>query len=192
MTMTEQCLIRSRVLATAALALTALLTGCASDPSTARSRTVGAVIDDQVISHSVSNNIADANAALKDARIDASSFKGAVLLVGQVPRGDLRTQAAQVAANTPDVSRVYNELTIGPNASFAVRASDNLITTKVKSQLWAEETIKDSKITVITELGVVYLRGMISREQASLASKVAARIDGVQKVVQLFDIIDAK
>lgn len=190
--MTAKSLIRSRFFAAAALTLTTLLTGCASDPSTARSRTVGTVIDDQVIGHNVSSNIANASTALKDSRIDASSFKGAVLLVGQVPRADLREQAAQIAADTADVTRVYNELTVGPNASFGVRASDNLITTKVKSQLWAEESIKDSKITVATEGGVVYLRGMVSRQQADLASKVAARIDGVQKVVRLFDTIGEK
>jgi osmotically-inducible protein OsmY len=165
------------------------LSGCTStDPSVARSRSVGKIIDDQVVRRTVNANL-NANQALRESRIDIACFNGAVLLVGQVPSEDLRQQAAQIAASTADVARVYNELSVGPNAGFGARSSDNLITSKVKSQLWAEESIKDSKMTVVTESGVVYLMGLVNRQQANLAAQVAQRIDGVQKVMTLFEII---
>jgi osmotically-inducible protein OsmY len=165
------------------------IAGCASNTNEARSRSIGTMIDDQKVEFAVSDAIRNANPYLRDARVVTTSYNGQVLLTGQVPNGELRQQAGQAAANQANVRRVYNELIIAPNATMSVRASDSLLTTKVRSQLWAEESIKDSKMKIITESGTVYLLGLVSREQADLAGRVAQRIDGVQKVVRLFEII---
>ena len=172
-----------------ALALGIGISGCATDSPEARSRSMGTVVDDGAIEFSVGDAVEKANPYLRDARVVVTSFNGAVLLTGQVPNGELRQQASQAAAQQTNVKRVYNELMIAPNASLSVRTTDSLLTTKVKSQLWAEEAIKDSKIKVITESGVVYLIGMVNQKQADLAGQVAQRIDGVQKVVRLFEIL---
>jgi len=44
-------------------------------------------------------------------------------------------------------------------------------------------------MVVLTEAGIVYLMGIVSHEQADLAAKVAQNIDGVQKVVRLFEYL---
>jgi osmotically-inducible protein OsmY len=174
----------------ATVALIALgVAGCASNSNEARSRSIETIVDDQKIEFTVSDAIKKANPYLRDARVVITSFNGQVLLTGQVPNGELRQQAGQAAANQADVRRVFNELTIAPNATLSVRASDSLLTTKVRSQLWAEESIKDSKMKIITEDGTVYLLGLVSRQQADLAGRVTQRIEGVQKVVRLFEII---
>lgn len=175
--------------ATAIIFVMAVVSGCASDSSDGRNRSAGNYIDDKVITHKVINGIEDANPVLADSHLDAYSFNGAVLLVGQIPTEELRTLAAQTAANVPNVRRVYNETTVGPNIGFGAHASDAAITSKVKSQLWAQDSIKDSHMVVLTEEGTVYLMGIVSREQADLAAKVAQNIDGVQKVVRLFEFI---
>jgi osmotically-inducible protein OsmY len=179
---------RTLIIGTALIA-SALLSGCASDSPEARSRSAGNYIDDRVITHKVLSSIEDAHPTLADSHIDIDTFNGAVLLVGQIPSAELRDLAARTAANVPNVRRVYNETTIGPDIGFAAHASDALLTSKVKSQLWAQESIKDSKMVVLTEAGVVYLMGIVSQEQSDLAAKVAQNIDGVQKVVRLFEII---
>lgn len=172
-----------------ALLACAALSGCATDSADARSRSLGTKIDDQVIEHKVDDDIQHANVRMRDAHIDVTSYNGAVLLVGQIQNEELRQLAAQTAANVANVRRVYNELTVGPDNGFAAHASDALITSKVKSQLWAQESIKDGSMVVLTEAGVVYLMGLVSREQATLAAQVAQKIDGVQRVVSLFEII---
>lgn len=177
---------RAAVAATALIALG--LAGCADTPE-ARSRSIGTKIDDSVIERNVVSDIEHSNLKMKNAHFDVTSFNGAVLLVGQMPDEEMRQLAAQTAANVANVKRVYNELTVGPDIGFSAHASDALITSKVKSQLWAQESIKDSKMVVLTEAGVVYLMGIVSRSQADLAAQVAQRIDGVQRVVQLFEII---
>ena len=51
----------------------------------------------------------------------------------------------------------------------------------------AEELIVMVAIKVVTENGVVYLMGSISPQQGDLASQVTRQVDGVQKVVTLFE-----
>jgi osmotically-inducible protein OsmY len=174
---------------TAIVLLIAVASGCASDSSDSRNRSAGSYIDDKVINHKVVSAIEDASPILADSHFDVYSFNGSVLLVGQIPSEELRTLAAQTAANVPNVRRVYNETTVGPNIGFTAHASDAAITSKVKSQLWAQESIKDSHMVVLTEAGIVYLMGIVSHEQADLAAKVAQNIDGVQKVVRLFEYL---
>lgn len=181
----------SKYLAGIATALCLLsAAGCATDPNQARGRSIGTIVDDQTIEFSVSDGIKKADPFLKDARIVVTSYNGSVLLTGQTPNADLRQKAAQAAARQNNVRQVYNELTVAPNATLSVRTSDSLLTTKVKSQLWAQESIKDSKMKVITEGGTVYLLGIVSQQQSDLAAKVTQEIDGVQKIVRLFEIIN--
>ena len=47
-----------------------------------------------------------------------------------------------------------------------------------------------SKIKVVTENGTVYLLGIVSRAEANRATAVAQEVNGVQKIVRLFEYID--
>lgn len=158
-----------------------------SDPG---SRTFGAVIDDHTIETTIGVNIRKADPALDQAHIDVVSYNGIVLLAGQVPREDLRDVAAQVAAKVKNVKRVYNELIVGENASFAAHANDALLTTKIKGKLLGSAHIKDSRVEVTTENGTVFLQGIVTRAEADIATNAVQNTDGVQKVVRLFEYID--
>ena len=46
------------------------------------------------------------------------------------------------------------------------------------------------RVKVVTENGVVYLMGLVTREEAERVAKEAADISGVQRVVRLFELID--
>lgn len=158
-----------------------------SDPG---SRTFGAVIDDHTIETTIGVNIRKADPALDQAHVDVVSYNGIVLLAGQVPREDLRDMAAQVAAKVKNVKRVYNELTVEENASFAAHANDALLTTKIKGKLLGAAHIKDSRVEVTTENGTVFLQGIVTRAEADIATDIVQNTDGVQKVVRLFEYID--
>lgn len=183
----------------APVTLAVLLAGCTtvltqtndkpieSDPG---SRTLGAVIDDQSIETTATVNIRKTDPALERANVVVTSYNGTVLLSGQVPNEELRGRAAQVAASVKNVRRVYNELTVGPNADFTVHSSDTLLTTKVKSRLLAAKGIKDSRVKVVTENGSVFLMGLVTQSEGDIAGKVAQETGGVQKVVRIFEYVD--
>jgi osmotically-inducible protein OsmY len=50
----------------------------------------------------------------------------------------------------------------------------------------ATEDLKSGSIKVVTENGVVYLMGIVKRDQADIAVDIARQVSGVQKVVKIF------
>jgi osmotically-inducible protein OsmY len=52
--------------------------------------------------------------------------------------------------------------------------------------------ISTNDVKVVTSNGVVYLMGMIDPYQAKKTTKAAGEVDGVKKVVTLFDYVSDK
>ncbi|OGT68714.1 MAG: hypothetical protein A3J38_07855 [Gammaproteobacteria bacterium RIFCSPHIGHO2_12_FULL_45_9] len=114
-------------------------------------------------------------------------FNHVALLVGQADTSALRDRAYQIASRTPNVKRIYNEITIESSISKTARMKDSWITTKVRTTLLAEKGLNSSTVTVLTENSTVYLIGMLSRSQAELAVGAAQSVDGVSKVIKVFE-----
>lgn len=118
--------------------------------------------------------------------IEVTVFNSVVLLTGQCPSEDWRQQIEEFAKTTPGVTKVYNQIALQGPTSTLTRTSDSWITTKIKSEMLANENLQSSSIKVVTESGVVYLMGNVTRAQADLATNVARKVTGVQKVVKIF------
>ena len=68
-------------------------------------------------------------------------------------------------------------------------ASDSWITTKAKSKLLAEESLKSLKISVETHKGEVLLSGFVSSaELKAKAGEVVASIEGVKSVKNSIEV----
>ena len=186
-------------LATLTLAsLLTLLSGCATviesinedpiqvDPT---ERSWGNWIDDQTIETIAGVNISKADEAFKQSRIKVVSFNGTVLLIGQVPNGQLKDLAESTVRKINHVSKVYNELTIGTPASILQQSNDTWLTTKIKSKLINSEAIHADRIKVNTEQGAVYLMGLIEPRQAQAAVDIVRNTGGVQKIIKVFEYI---
>ena len=164
----------------------ALLGGCANDPS---KRTVGVFIDDEGLEWTVKGEIRDSDPGFESAHIVVVSYNRVVLLAGQVASEALREKAAEVAQSLQSVRKVHNELTVSGPISFGSRTNDSWLTSKVKSRLiWADEAY-GRKTKVVTENGVVYLMGLLTREQADNAVAVTSKVYGVEKIVRVFEYI---
>lgn len=171
------------------------LSGCIPAALVIGATVGGAVIYDQ---RSVKTIIADKDAGIEainkingspdmqHCHIVVSVFNHVMLLAGQTPTEQQREIAYQLASQIPNVSRIYNEITIERASSMWRRSDDALITAKVKSAMLIKKTLESTQIKVITENGVVYLLGIVSHKQAELATDVARRIAGVKKVVKVF------
>lgn len=130
-----------------------------------------------------------ANPEFADSHIVISSFNQTVLLAGQTPSASLRVQAEKIAKKTPEVLRVYNEITIDDPISLTARSKDSWITGQVKANMIAKKGLESGSIRVVTENRVVYLMGIATREQADLAVNVARHVPHVSKVVKVFRYI---
>ncbi|WP_263142328.1 BON domain-containing protein [Pseudomonas sp. RIT-PI-AD] len=167
----------------ACLAASLILGGCGS-------RTVGKSIDDQFTPSKVSAKIAQTNADLKtNSHIVVASYNGVVLLAGQTPSAELKNQAEQAARSVAGVKKLYNELQVMSPSSVSslARMNDGTITSKIRTQMFADGNIPSSRIKVVTENGLVFLLGLVSHQEADLATRVVQETAGVQKIVKLFE-----
>lgn len=153
-------------------------------------RSFGTYIDDQQLETITKVNIGKAHPGLKAANIDVVSFNGVVLLTGQVPTNELRNLAGATAQQVHSVRQVYNEIQVRGTTSMLARTSDTWLTTKVKSALLTDKEIDSGRIKVVTENGVVYLMGLLTRQEAENAAEKTRTVGGVQKVVKAVEYID--
>lgn len=151
------------------------------------SRSLGSYIDDQIIETKATVNIRKTRPEFEDSHFTVTSHNGIVLLTGQVASEALRQEAAKVADQLKKVRKVHNELSVGEASSMLTRSNDSWLSTKVKSRLSLNEQLDASRIKVVTEQGVVYLMGLVSRSESDIAAKVASETKGVQKVVRVFE-----
>lgn len=126
---------------------------------------------------------------LGNSRILVTSFNRVVLLVGQTPAASLKVLAEKIAQNTPGVVRVYNEISINYPIPISQRTNDSWITSQVRSRMLTTKGLESGSIRIITENSVVYLMGIATHEQANIAVNVARHVNGVSKVVKVFQYI---
>ena len=159
-----------------------------NDPST---RTLGRKIDDSIIETKVEVNIAKAHPELESAsHILVVSYNGIVLLAGQVPRQELKQLAEQVSGAVQGVRRVQNELQVMSPSSVLARSNDALLTTRIKAVMLADNAIPSTRVKVLTENGIVYMMGLLTRQEAQRATAAVQSVSGVQRVVRVFELLD--
>lgn len=151
-------------------------------------RGVATIESDTRIFHTVHKAIVT-DQRFRDSRIIVSSFNKVVLLIGQTPNASLKGVAERMAKNAPGVRRVYDQITVGEPSSLSTRTKDSLLTGQVRSQMLNKKGLESGSIRIVTEIGVVYLMGIVTNEQANLAVDVARQVKGVQKVVKVFQYI---
>jgi len=145
---------------------------------------------DETIETKAIVNLHAADERYDEAHLTVQSYNGYVLVAGQVPSEELRQKANDVLRSIRDVRRIYNELEVAAASSAVTRASDAWIASKVKTFLLAARDTPGMRTKVVAEDGVVYLLGMVSREEADRIAAEAADVSGVQRVVRLFEYID--
>ena len=165
------------------------ITGATTAVSTvaADRRTTGTMIEDEAIE--IKSRLALSNRKELNDRvhINFTSFNTAVLVSGEAPTEEDRQAVVDLVRNVEKVTKIYDEITISAPSSLLSRSADTVITAKIKAKLIAEDDLSSLHIKVITEDGVTYLMGLVSEEEGGIATEVARRTGGVQKVVKLFE-----
>ena len=148
-------------------------------------RSTGAQIDDQTIEIKVTT--AAGSKWGNEVHLNVTSYNGIVLLTGEAPSTIIQDEITKIAKSTDRVRIVQNEMVIGPVTDLGARTNDSYITSKVKTRLVEDDNVKALYIKVVTERSVVYLMGIVTREEANRAAQIAATTSGVAKVVKVFE-----
>lgn len=153
-------------------------------------RTFGTRLDDIRTQSLAKRNIRAADAELDKAHLDVTSFNGTMIITGQVASEALVNTASRAVEGMRNVKQVHNELEVAGPTSMLVRTSDNWLTTKIKSSMMVSSETDANRIKVVTENGVVYLLGLLTRAEAEAAVRVTRKTFGVQKIVKVFEYIN--
>lgn len=155
-------------------------------------RSAGTVMDDEGIEWKALGELRSDGELWDQTHINVTSFNRAVLLTGEAPTEELRARAEQRMKGLPGVTRVYNEIAIAAPSSYLSRSSDTVITGKVKTSFLGIKDIEGfdpTRVKVVTERGVVYLLGLVTRAEADAVTEKARQVGGVQRVVRLLEYI---
>jgi osmotically-inducible protein OsmY len=152
-------------------------------------RTAGVYVSDQEIELRALARLREVFPQKTD-NISATSYNRQVLLTGQVPDEATRSRASDVVKAIPDVRAVFNELTVSGITSLTSDANDVALTSQVKARMLRDERVPGTKIKVVTEAGVVYLMGLVTKTEAEAATDIARTTSGVAKVVTLFEYLN--
>ena len=151
-------------------------------------RTVGTMTDDTAIEAKASSRIGD---GLKGSiHVNITSYNGVVLLTGEVPDAKSKDQAGRITQAVEKVRSVYNELAVGPVTPLSVRTNDSVTTSKVKARFVDGQKFNPLHVKVVTENGVVYLMGLVRKQEATDATEITRTTSGVSRVVRLFEYLD--
>lgn len=188
--------IRSRLIILFLAALVITLQGCAgvaiAGGATAGAmandrRTSGAFIDDELIEWKVFDVLNADEQIRQQAHLNATSFNGIVLLTGEIPDEAMRARIGELIRGVDGVRQLHDETSIATPSSLMSRTGDTWITSKVKTALVTNDSQMGARTKVVTEKGVVYLMGIVSPQEAEKLTDIARRVDGVQKVVKVFE-----
>lgn len=150
-------------------------------------RTSGTQLEDEGIEL---RSIGRINSNLGDrVHVNVTSYNRQVLLTGEVPNAQDRQLVEQIVSRVENVRLVANELAVLGASSLTQRSSDSLITGKVKASMVDSKDLFANAFKVVTERGIVYLMGRVTRREADRATEIARSTGGVQKVVRLLEII---
>ncbi len=125
--------------------------------------------------------------------ISVNAYNGAVLVTGEAPTEELSKKIIAAIQGISQVKLVHNNLTIGYPSDAGSRADDVLITDSVKKALGQIRTIPDfspAMIKVITENGVVYLMGLVHRDEGTVVVNVTRLQPGIKQIITVLDYID--
>lgn len=175
-------------LAGATLALTLMLSGCATLTKG------GAGIDGKKIARYL-DNVHHANrlevvmneaGLLKKNRIKFAETPELILIYGQVTDKEDIPLVNKLTQQEARGKKIFNCLETRPPLSYAQVLSDGWITAKIKSKFLLESKYNLKDVRIITDDQIVYLLGNVSKKDAFGAVEVARSVNGVWKITKVF------
>lgn len=131
------------------------------------------------------NDALAANGTFKNSEtvLDIAVFNKDILIAGHVPSQEFYDELLQRLGKIKGYRRLFNQVTVNQRPSSSIQ--DSWITTKIRSQIFADASIDPNAFKVVTSDHIVYLMGDVKAEQAEKVIKIARFTDGVERVIKL-------
>ena len=155
-------------------------------------RTMGEILDDKTLYIELGNLVVE-DSMLDDAHINFNVYNQAVLITGEAPNKNVRDYLESIVkSKSSKITQLINEVEVLPKSSYLDRAKDGVITVQIETLFLDQEVFHPSHVSVMTERGVVYLMGSVTKREAEHATNLASKAKNVKKVVKLFNYLMAR
>ncbi len=183
-----------------ALLMLASTTACAPPLLIAGAGAAGAVVvsdrrttqvqfEDQKIESAAIDAIGADLRLSEGVHVSVTSYNHVMLLTGQAPDQTTIDRIIQHMRGIDKVRSIHNHIETRAPTTFSQRTRDTLTTSRVKSVLLGEEGLSSLQVKVVSENDVVYLMGLIRRNEADRVAQVVQQVEGVRQVVLIFEYI---
>lgn len=149
-------------------------------------RTSGTQVEDQAIEIKAMARVRE---LALPAHVNVTSYNRMTLITGEVPREADRAAVEQLVSRVDQVRSVVNELAVMEPSTVGSRTQDSILSGKVKAAFVDAQDLQAQAAKVVTERSVVYLLGRVTEREAKRFAGVARSVDGVKKVVRVFEIV---
>ena len=151
-------------------------------------RSAGAIVEDDTIESKAQKRVEEKYK--NTARVSVTAYNRFALVTGATASEEAKMDIERIVGSIPNVKGIANELVVSNAVTSSTSGSDTQITGKVKMRFVKSPAFKADNVKVVTENGVVYLMGLVTRAEADASSEIASTTVGVQKVVRVFEYID--
>lgn len=182
--------------------ISGILSACANQPITANNnygvpvlnRTLPERMIDEGIEHTLIKNLPNVagleNMNERTLRVVADSFRGEVLLTGEVPNAEVKAGITKMAESMRDVKKVYNYLTVNSTAkSPSHTAHENFLKSKIRAKITLHGSKANSQYKMTVRSDVVYLMGYLTPVQQGQIIEAIEDTMGMEKVVLLATLV---
>jgi osmotically-inducible protein OsmY len=153
-------------------------------------RSRAAILADEAIEDNAAAKL-NAYYDLRDkCHFNITAYNGTVLITGETPKEEFRDRIIDIVRVIPHVELVHNKLTVANPSPLNFRATDTLITGKVKTALTQIPGFDASWVKVVTEQRTVYLMGLVHRTEGSAAIDAARRQPDIKQIITVFEYLD--
>ncbi len=165
-----------------------------STVAVAKDQSLGSTVDDVKIATGIKASFVKNNFKELYTKIAVEVVQGRVLYTGTVEKEEDITTAVQIAWDQKNVQEVISELKVASNSNhfdLVQYTKDTMITSQIKSKIFANRDIKFVNYTIVTTNNVVYVFGLArSEEELEKVTDIAAKVRGVEKVVSHVKLIE--
>jgi osmotically-inducible protein OsmY len=115
--------------------------------------------------------------------LDLAAFNGDLLIAGHVPSYELLDELKHRLGKLKNYRRLFIYVSVMQVSSNSVQ--DSWITAKIRSQIFADDSIDPDTFKIITSDRIVYLMGDVKPDQGAKVIKISRFTSGVEKVVNM-------
>ena len=152
-------------------------------------RSLGELLDDKAIYMSIGQTIIK-DSKFDDAHINFNVYDKSILLTGEVPNEEIKNYLEeQIQQIDQNILQMSNEVEVMPNSSYFSRTKDSIATLQVEALFLDQEVFHPAHISLLTERGIIYLMGSVTKREAEHASNIASKAKNVKGVVKLFNYL---